>query len=170
MKDKLDKLGLFGGSFDPIHSGHLALANKALEILDLDRLDFIPTNHSPLKANKPQHSPELRLSMIEACIKNEKKFFLCDYEIFKKEKAYTKDTIEHYRQNYPTSKLYYLMGYDSWQSLYLWKGFPEFTLNLSFLVFNRDSQLQIDNKYDLDVIFVKDFDYPMSSSLIKSIK
>ena len=98
------KIALFGGTFDPIHHGHLILAREAVEQLQLDRLIFIPNTISPHKLARITASAELRLEMIRAAIEGESRFAVDDLELRRGGPSYAIETVEEMRSRYPEAK------------------------------------------------------------------
>src|SRR5215468_509211 len=95
---KLKKIGIYGGTFDPVHHAHLILARDALETLGLDEVIFVPAAISPLKKAAPVASGELRLAMLRAAIKGEPKFEVDECELLRPPPSYTIDTVEEIRR------------------------------------------------------------------------
>ena len=104
------KLGLFGGSFDPIHHGHLILAREALESLGLDRVIFIPNGISPHKLARPPAPAELRCKMVEAAVRDEAGFDWDDCEIRRPGPSFAIDTVREMAGRHPGAGLYYFIG------------------------------------------------------------
>src|SRR5215467_15432880 len=90
---KPKKIGIYGGTFDPVHHAHLILARDALETLGFDEVIFVPAAISPLKKAAPVASGELRLAMLRAAIKGEPKFSVDDCELHRPAPSYTIDTV-----------------------------------------------------------------------------
>jgi len=117
---------LFGGSFDPIHNGHLAVARYAFEHLGADRLVFIPARRSPLKACGPSADGELRLAMIRLAIVGQEGFSVSDCELHRPEPSYTFDTIRHFRDQFGSAaQLVWLVGADMINDLDKWYRIEE---------------------------------------------
>ena len=114
------KILLFGGSFDPIHIGHIEAAKKAIEKLNIDKVIFIPTNQTPLKSNNLVASNKDRYNMILRSIKDNKKLDVSDYEIKKYDVSYTYNTVKHFKQIYKGDDLYFLIGTDRVKDLEKW--------------------------------------------------
>ncbi len=114
------KIGILGGTFDPPHAGHLALANAALEQLELDEVLFLPANKNPLKSRKVQTPPKHRTGMVEALIREEPRFAYSDMEITRGGPSYTVDTLMELQMARP-AEYWLLMGADSLKSLPDWK-------------------------------------------------
>lgn len=116
-----EKIGLYGGSFDPIHNGHLLLARDAMERLGLDRVVFLPARISPHKLNRPPAPAEARCRMVQAAIQGEPGFFLDDCELTREGPSFTIDTIRDYGARFPGVRLFYLIGDDNLDELSTWK-------------------------------------------------
>ena len=100
------RIGILGGSFDPIHKGHLALARAALPQLQLDKVLFIPAYRHPLeyKQRLTVAAPEARLEMVKMAIEGEPKFEIADSEIKRKGISYTVDTVKELRKQFPKDR------------------------------------------------------------------
>lgn len=132
----MEKIGIFGGTFDPVHNQHVSLAKKAIEILGLDKLIIMPTFLPPHKSVLPTNSAD-RLNMLRLAFKNESKIEVSDYEILKGGTSYTYLTVEHFKSLYD-AELYFLVGEDMLINFKHWK-FPERILkNVRLAVFGRD--------------------------------
>ena len=120
------KLGIFGGTFDPPHVGHLILASEALNQLDLDYTVWVLTPDPPHKRGQKIASLAHRLTMVQMAIARDKHFFLSRVDIDRPGPHYAVDTIRLLRDNYPDQELIYLMGGDSLQDLPQWHKPQEF--------------------------------------------
>ena len=133
------KTALYGGSFDPIHHGHLILAREAMEQLGLDRVVFIPAAVSPFKLEAQPASAELRLAMVRAAIEDEPGFECDDSEIHRPGPSFTVDTVEAWQKRAPDDELFYFIGQDNVRDLPKWRRWPELQRLAKFVVFERDS-------------------------------
>ncbi|HEY0792019.1 MAG TPA: nicotinate (nicotinamide) nucleotide adenylyltransferase [Chthoniobacterales bacterium] len=131
------KLGLYGGTFDPVHHAHLILARQAVEQLGLDRLVFIPAAQSPFKPQVQAAPAEHRLQMIELAIQGEERFGVDGLEVGRKGPSYTFDTVEIYRRRQPASELYWLVGEDHVPALNRWHRFAELVTQVQFVILAR---------------------------------
>ena len=132
------RLGLYGGTFDPIHHGHLILAREAIEKLELDRVVFIPAALSPHKLESSPASGEVRRDMVAAAIAGESRFTLDDSEIHRAGPSFTIDTVEHTRVNHPGAELFYFIGEDNVAALHTWRRIAELRQLVQFVVFGRN--------------------------------
>lgn len=108
-----EKIGIFGGSFDPIHCGHINIAQSAYEEFNLNEVWFIPAGHSPNKDENRMTPADIRAKMVSLAIEEYPWFRLCDIEIKSKETSYTYLTLTKLKDLYPDKKLFFIMGADS---------------------------------------------------------
>jgi nicotinate-nucleotide adenylyltransferase len=114
------RLGIFGGSFDPVHRGHLVLANCCLEQAKLDALWFVPAASQPLKPSGPIASDEHRLAMLNFAADTQPEFQVSTVELDRGGISYTAETLEAIRQQLPEAELFFPMGADSLADLPRW--------------------------------------------------
>jgi nicotinate-nucleotide adenylyltransferase len=114
------RLGIFGGSFDPIHNGHLKLAAAGLECCGLDQVWFVPAWLPPHKQDRRQTPGPLRAQMVELAIADHERFELCRMELDRGGISYTIDTLTEIRRQRPHDELFLLLGADSLQDLPTW--------------------------------------------------
>ncbi len=115
------KLGVFGGTFDPPHFGHLALASAAHEQLKLDKVLWVVTGQSPLKLDRQLSPAESRVEMVQAAIADNPAFVLSRVDLDRPGPHYTVDTLEILSREFPGAELYFLMGEDSLRDLPKWR-------------------------------------------------
>jgi nicotinate-nucleotide adenylyltransferase len=114
------RLGLFGGSFDPVHTGHLVLADSCAEQAALDAVWFVPAARQPLKPSGPQASDSDRLAMLQLALADRPRFEVSDLEIERRGVSYTVDTLAEVHAQLPEAELYFLMGADSLADFLHW--------------------------------------------------
>jgi len=149
------KIGIFGGTFDPIHHGHLITAQSVREIRKLDKIIFIPTYISPHKTNIKTSSAEDRMNMIKISIEGIDFFEVSDFEINKHDISYTVDTLREFKKYYDEIEL--IIGYDNIFKFYTWKE-PDEIMNLAkVIVLKRKSSQPIEfiDKYVERATFVQ---------------
>ncbi len=116
------RIGVFGGTFDPPHVGHLLLASDARDALDLDRLIFIPAGAQPLKVNNPPvASARDRLEMVRLAVADDANYTVDDAEIERKGLSYTVDTLEQLARRHGSGKLFLLLGEDALEAFDQWR-------------------------------------------------
>ena len=140
------RLGLYGGSFDPIHHGHLILARQALEDLSLDRIIFIPAAESPFKLNHSSASAADRFAMVQLAVEGEPAFLVDPLEIDRQAPSYTIDTARAYHAQHPGDRLFFLVGEDHVAALPKWNEFEELGRLVQFAILSR-SDLPLQVKY-----------------------
>ena len=145
-----NRLGLFGGTFNPIHNGHIKMAEQAKKEYKLSCVYFIPCGIPPHKQNTKTCRgmsllpAKLRYSLIKKAIKGKKYFKVLDIEIKKKRPCYTIDTIKTIVETHRgASLLYFLIGQDSFESLHTWNKPGELAKLVTFLVLPRGGQNKI---------------------------
>jgi nicotinate-nucleotide adenylyltransferase len=134
------RLALYGGTFDPIHHGHLILARDAMELFGLDRVLFIPAAISPHKLARQPAPAELRRRMVGAAIAGEPRFAMDERELWRKGPSFTIDTVLEIRAERPGAELFYLVGGDNIPQLETWHRFDELRTLVQFVVLNRHTQ------------------------------
>ena len=142
----MKKIGIFGGTFDPIHHGHLLLARDALEQLGLDSLLFIPAARSPPKRGQKPAEADLRVEMLRAAIEGEPRFCLEELELARPAPSYSVETIEALKRREPDSEFVYLIGEDNVAQLPSWHRFAELENMVQFVVLDR-SGLKSEHPY-----------------------
>jgi nicotinate-nucleotide adenylyltransferase len=133
----LKKIGIFGGTFDPIHHGHLILAREALEVLGLDLVIFIPAAASPHKPDFESAASAVRLEMVRAAIEGEPRFGFDPMELERPSPSYAIDTVEALRKREPAAEFFYLIGEDNVGRLNTWHRFGELAKLVQFIVLDR---------------------------------
>lgn len=137
------KIGIIGGTFDPIHHGHLIAAQWAKEELNLDKVIFIPAANPPHKEGQEILDEKYRYIMVSLAIKDNPHFTVSDHEIQRGGKSYTIDTLKHFKKVYPDSELLFIMGLDSLLSLDTWKDVEGLMQLCTFVAATRPG-------YDID--------------------
>jgi len=138
------KIGIFGGSFDPVHKGHISLANKSLKQLKLDYLFFVPAYSVPYKSKKLTAAFH-RKKMLRLAIKGRSKLLISDFELNLKKKTYTYQTLEHFRKKYRRADVYLIIGSDSVLDFKNWKKYKNILSN-SKVVFAERNGYKAKNK------------------------
>jgi len=126
------KTGILGGTFNPIHNGHLYMAFEAKETLELDRIIFVP-NYIPPHKEASDRNPEDVLKMLELALEEYDDFIISTFELEKKGLSYTYETLEYFTKIYPHDEFYFIIGEDSYVNFSLWKN-PEKIISFAKLV------------------------------------
>lgn len=131
-------LGILGGTFNPIHNGHIMLAEYCKKELALDKIILIPTYTPPHKESKDLASETHRMNMCKIACKNLRGYTVSDVEIKRKGKSYTYQTLNLLKEEYPNDKFYLIMGADMFLTLHEWKNPHEIFKNAVMTVIPRD--------------------------------
>jgi nicotinate-nucleotide adenylyltransferase len=158
------KIGLFGGTFDPIHLGHTEIIKIAHDVFHLDQIYLIPCYHSPHKLNQAPTSSENRIKMIAGAIQDLPYCSLSNIEVEKSEPSYSYLTAQYFHQKYPDADLYWIFGSDQWKVIDKWTK-PEILADLvTFIIFPRPDLPQEKEGFKHLTL---DFNYPISSTEIR---
>jgi nicotinate-nucleotide adenylyltransferase len=132
------KWGLFGGTFDPIHTGHLRCAVEVREIFNLGRIIFIPAARQPLKTDKEITSFQHREQMVRLAVEADPSFSVSDMENRRGGTSYSIDTVNYFLANSPEDlELYFILGQDAFQDIHRWKEWEQLLLLCNFIVMTR---------------------------------
>lgn len=167
--NKKERIMLFGGSFDPPHEGHKALAMHVVERFEPSKVIVMPCHTQPLKQDKTYvgASAQDRFEMCKLFF-NESIFLVSDHEIKKEEVNYTIDTVQYLSKQHPHSEIYLLMGEDSFADIEKWKDCETILKNYNIVVVNRRGSNAIHHfSYAKGVYFVEDFKHPASATSIR---
>ena len=132
------RIGIFGGSFNPVHRGHLCLARAAASELNLDRVIFVPSFQNPLKRKEELLPSALRTQLLRAAIKDHPGFSVSLCEIKRKGPSFTVDTLKYFKKKFGRrTTLYFLSGADALKTLRCWKSVDEIFKLCRFVVMTR---------------------------------
>jgi nicotinate-nucleotide adenylyltransferase len=131
------KIGFLGGSFDPVHNGHLAAAADACEGAALDRVVFVPAAQAPLKTGPARASAEDRLAMLRAAVADDARFEVSDCELRRGDVSYTIDTARQLRAERPDDALCWIIGADQLAQLPRWREIAELARLVEFVALER---------------------------------
>ena len=143
------KIAIFLGSFNPIHVGHLFIANKALEQTDVEQVWFVVSPQSPDKEEKDLLDVDDRIKMVEWSIIHSPNMFVCDIEKTLPKPNYTIDTIKALELKHPDCEFSIIMGSDNLRNIDKWTNFKEVSENYRFIVFDRPGYEVKDSRYDI---------------------
>ena len=131
------KIGLFFGSFNPVHNGHMMIANYMLEFTDINKLWFVVSPHNPLKEKSTLLADRHRYRLLEEAIKDNEKYKVSDIEFRLTFPSYTINTLVHLSEKYPDKKFVPIIGSDNLQNLKKWKNYEMILKNYGFWVYRR---------------------------------
>lgn len=171
------KIGLYGGTFDPIHIGHLIVMENTLNYMNLDKIIVLPSANPPHKQNKKKTATPIRVEMVKEAIKDNDKLVLSTFESDDESVVYTHQTLNHFKEKYPEDEFYYIMGEDSLMSIDSWVNYDKI-LKDRLIVFTRTStnpdsplvkkveELKKDNGR---VYLINNLNVNISSTLVRSL-
>src|SRR5713101_4377564 len=133
----MERFGLFGGSFDPVHLGHLLVAQAAREELSLTRLFFVPAAQSPFKPARPPTPANERLRLLRLALAGKEWCEIDEQEIHRGGVSYTIETVRDYARRFPEAELFYLIGADHVSQLTKWREADELARLVEFVVIPR---------------------------------
>ncbi|WP_373844573.1 nicotinate-nucleotide adenylyltransferase [Clostridium sp.] len=174
------KKAIFGGTFDPIHNGHIHIAYEAVYRLGLDKIVFMPTGNPPHKAKKSITDAFLRYEMVKVAIRSESKFTVSNYEVNKPTLSYTYSTLEHFNNLESETEWYFLTGADCLMNIEKWSRVDSIFKLCKFIVFNRPGfpafttesikkqKKEIEDKYSTNIIYLDAPLFDISSTVIRN--
>lgn len=169
------KIGLMGGTFNPIHMGHLIISEFLRITFPLDKVIFIPSGNPPHKNNDIAESDH-RIAMVKLATNSNPFFEVSSIELKRIGKSYTIDTIKKIKALYPDDELYFIIGSDSLLDLTTWKDFESLVTNINFLICGRPENTEesiirkieeLTKKYNSNIIYIKGPLVEISSTLIR---
>jgi len=155
MADSLKKIGLIGGTFDPVHNGHLHLALQAQKLFDLQKVIFVPAYRSPHKLDLKPVSCGHRLTMLTLALENQPSFYLDEREINRNKVSYTIETLKDLNLLHPDWEIFLILGADAFKEIDTWKQSSQLLDFCSILVGTRPGTelnlpASIQRKFSLD--------------------
>jgi nicotinate-nucleotide adenylyltransferase len=162
------KIGIFGGSFDPVHLGHLLVAQAAIEELGLDRLFFIPAAQSPFKPDSKPAPAAARLRLLRLALAGKTNCEIDGQEIRRGGVSYTVDTLRNYTKKFPGAELFYLIGADHVAHLPEWRAPAELARLADFVVIPRPGEPAADFPTPFRGRWLKGFPLGISSLEIRA--
>lgn len=170
------RIGLFGGTFDPIHIGHMIIMENVINFMNLDKIYILPNSNPPHKLENKKTNINLRLKMIEKSIKNNPKLSINDYDFKDNKIHYTYKTINHFKITYPNDEFFFILGEDSFMDLEKWKNYQEI-LDENLIIFKRESgknssllsKINEIKKYNKNIYLIDNLSLDISSTLIRNL-
>lgn len=137
------KIGLFGGSFNPIHIGHISLARQLKELAGVDEVWLMVSPQNPLKKdNSDLLDDHLRFALTRLALHGETNIVACDYELHLPKPSYTWNTLQHLKEDYPHDEFVLLIGGDNWQLFHRWYKADEILSNYRIVIYpRRDAEI-----------------------------
>lgn len=131
------RVGLYGGTFDPIHVGHLIVIENAINDMNLDKVIILPSSNPPHKKNKDKTDTDIRVEMVSEAIKDNPKIILSTYESDTDQVIYTHHTLEYFTESLKGHDIFYIMGEDSFMTIDTWRNYEDI-LDYNIIVFARE--------------------------------
>ncbi len=137
----MNNICLYGGSFDPVHSGHINFAKKIKQRFLAESLFFIPTFYSPFKGKTRHSSNEHRIKMLNIACEDIPGAKVSLVEIEREGFSYTEETLHYFKLKFPNNNLYWIIGDDHINNLHQWKGYPDHFKYCDFIVLPRSGKI-----------------------------
>lgn len=170
------KIGVFGGTFDPIHIGHIYIAYEAYKLLELDEVIFMPAGNPPHKKWKYVTDEIIRYEMVKKAIEPYSFFSINNYEIEKEGLSFTYETLRYLHESFKEVELYFITGADCLINLNSWKNIKEIFRLSNLVVFNRTGfdkndllkrKETFDREYFTNIIYLDLLNIEISSTIIR---
>jgi nicotinate-nucleotide adenylyltransferase len=165
----MSSIGIFGGSFNPIHKGHVSLARQLLRKVALDEVWLLVSPQNPLKPQSSLLDDNMRLEMARLALKDEPHLVASDYEFHLPRPSYTWNTLQHLSQDYPQHRFTLIIGADNWQLFSRWRNSHDILANYSVVIYPRDGYPVDETTLPPNVRLVKTRLYNMSSTLVRQL-
>lgn len=170
------KIGLFGGTFDPIHIGHLIIMENVINAMNLDKIYILPNSNPPHKLQNKKTDINIRLKMVREAVKDNHKIEINDYDYRNNSIHYTYQTIDYFKKTYPDDEFYFIIGEDSFLDIKKWKNYEQI-LKENLIVFKRYSEINSSllseineiKKYNKNIYLIDNIALDISSTLIRSL-
>ena len=132
------RIALYGGTFDPVHIGHVEVARKVAEVFEFDRVVFIPAQMAPHKIGRPVTEPIHRYAMLALATQDDPRLLISTFELDAPDRRYTVDTVEHFQRELDAStELFFIMGADSWSEITTWRDWERLLTMTNHIVVTR---------------------------------
>ncbi len=138
MMDARKRIALYGGTFDPIHLGHLEIARKVSELFEIEKVLFIPAQVAPHKVGRPVTEPIHRYAMLALATQHDPRLSISTFELDAPDRRYTVDTVAHFQKTLGDStELFFIMGADSWSEIQTWREWKRLLTMINHVVVTR---------------------------------
>ena len=133
-----NRIALYGGTFDPVHLGHLAIARKVCELFEIDKVLFVPAQVAPHKVGRDVTPPLHRYAMLTLATQSDPSLLVSTFELESRARSYTVDTLAHFQNTLGQSTdLYFIMGADSWAEISTWRDWQRLLSMANHIVVTR---------------------------------
>ncbi len=161
-------IGLYFGSFNPIHTGHLIVANHVLEHTDIDKIWFVVSPHNPLKDSHSLLNEYDRLHLVKLAIEDNNRFRASNVEFQLPKPSYTVNTLAYLSEKFPLERFSIILGADSFQNIHRWKNFEQLVGNYAIVVYNRPG-FEINETHGADIKLLNAPLLDISSTYIRKL-
>jgi len=132
------RIALYGGTFDPVHTGHLEIARRVSELFEIEKLLFIPAQMAPHKIGRPVTEPIHRYAMLALATQDDPRLAISTFELDAPDRRYTVDTVEHFQRTLGDDvELFFIMGADSWSEITTWREWERLLTLINYIVVTR---------------------------------
>ncbi|MEK7856226.1 MAG: nicotinate-nucleotide adenylyltransferase, partial [Acidobacteriota bacterium] len=145
----MKRIAYFGGTFDPVHNGHLSIARALIHQFELDRFVLMPAFHAPHKPDRAPTSAYHRYAMLSLAVQNDQNILVSALELNKRQKRYTIDTLPELHDLHPNDRVFFVMGADSWADIRTWRDWEKVLLCSDHIVVTRPG-------YEIELTHVTD--------------
>ena len=163
------KIGLFGGSFNPVHNAHVKLASTICREAGLDEVWFMVTPHNPLKRQEGLMDEKDRLAMVRIALEKEPDLKASDYEFHLERPSFTWNTLQHLSKDYPTDEFYIIIGGDNWEIFNHWAHHEEILRDYHIIVYPRKDSLMDTTSLPPSVSIIRMPEMDISSTMIREM-
>lgn len=171
------RIGLYGGTFDPIHTGHLIVIENAINYMNLDKVIILPSSNPPHKKHKKKTATNIRVEMVAEAIKDNDRIILSTYESTDQTVRYTHETIRYFKKYFPEDEIFYILGEDSFLTIDTWRNYEDI-LDENIIVFTRSNidsaselvkKVEIIKKDNPNIFLINNLNINISSTLIRGL-
>ena len=131
------RIALYGGTFDPVHLGHLEVARRVSELFEIENVVFIPAQIAPHKVGRPVTEPIHRYAMLALATQDDPRLVISTFEIEAPDRRYTVDTVAEFQRRLPEAELFFIMGADSWSEITTWREWERLLKMTNHIVVTR---------------------------------
>lgn len=132
-----NRIALYGGTFDPVHLGHVAIARKICELFEIDQVLFVPAQVAPHKVGRDVTPAIHRYAMLSLATQHDDRLLVSTFELDSSHPGYTVDTLDHFKNLLPQSELFFIMGADSWAEISTWRDWERLLTMANHIVVTR---------------------------------